>query len=136
MNAPRRSRLVGIGLLALTFAVGMLAGAASTRVLNAREPDRAQAQAPKPGPHYLFDELDLQPAQRTAIQGIMARRRVLMDSVWKEHGAPIRAAYDSTRAEIRTVLTAEQREEYDALRARRQQEREQEKQAAVPAAPR
>lgn len=130
MNAPRRSRLVGIGLLALTFAVGMLAGAASTRVLNAREPARAQAEQPKPGPHYLFDELDLQPGQRAAIEGIMARRRVLMDSVWKEHGAPIRAAYDSTRAEIRTVLTPEQREEYDALRARREQEREREKQAA------
>jgi Spy/CpxP family protein refolding chaperone len=118
-----------MGLLALTFAVGMLAGAASTRLLNAREPARAAAEQPRKGPHYLFEELDLRPDQRTAIQAIMARRRVLMDSVWKEHGAPIRAAYDSTRAEISTVLTPEQRVEYDALRAARKEARERQKQA-------
>jgi Spy/CpxP family protein refolding chaperone len=120
-----------MGLLALTFLVGMLAGAASTRVLNAREPERAEARPPAKGKHYLFEELDLRPDQRAAIDAIMARRRVLMDSVWKEHGAPIRAAYDSTRAEISTVLTPEQRVEYDALRAARKAERERQKQAAA-----
>jgi Spy/CpxP family protein refolding chaperone len=117
--------MLGMGLLALTFAVGMLAGAASSRVLNAGEPDAralAAACAPQRGPHYMFDELDLRPEQRTRIEAIMARRRAGMDSVWREHGAPIRAAYDSTRMEIRTVLTPAQRVQYDELRARRERE--------------
>ncbi|WP_420128623.1 hypothetical protein [Longimicrobium sp.] len=133
MNArnPSRMRMAGMALLAVTFAAGMLAGTAFGRVLSAREPAAVASTAgceQKRGPHYIFDELDLSPEQRTRIDGIMARRRERTDSLWKTDGTRIRAAVDSTRAEIRAVLTPQQALEYDRLRdeheARKKQERE------------
>jgi Spy/CpxP family protein refolding chaperone len=123
---PNRTRLTGMALLIVTFVAGMLAGTAFSRVLSAREPD-AQAQAAcdagKRGPHSLFDQLDLSPVQRARIDSIMARRRGRTDALWQQDGARIRAAVDSTRAEIRTVLTPAQAAEYDVLRARHDAER-------------
>lgn len=140
MNArnPGRMRLAGMALLAVTFAVGMLAGTAFGRVLSAREPDaraatRAECES-KRGPHYIFDELDLAPEQRTRIDAIMARRRALTDSLWKSDGARIRAAVDSTRAEIRAVLTPAQATEYDRLRAEHEDRKRREREARDSAA--
>ncbi|HEX2079321.1 MAG TPA: Spy/CpxP family protein refolding chaperone [Longimicrobium sp.] len=127
MNAlsPRRMRLAGMALLVVTFAVGMLAGTAFGRVLSAREPGSAtKAECErKRGPHYIFDELDLSPAQKTQIDAIMTRRRARMDSLWQTDGARLRAAVDSTRAEIRTVLTPAQAAEYDRLRQMHEEKR-------------
>lgn len=143
MNArnPGRMRMAGMALLAVTFAVGMLAGTAFGRVLTAREPDAAAAAAEceqKRGPHYIFDELELTPEQRARIDGIMARRRALTDSLWQTDGARIRAAVDSTRAEIRAVLSPAQAAEYDRLRAeheaRKRREREAREGGKAPAA--
>lgn len=135
MNArnPSRMRIAGMALLAVTFAVGMLAGTAFGRVLTAREPDAAAAAAEceqKRGPHHIFDELDLTPGQRTRIDGIMARRRERTDSLWQTDGARIRAAVDSTRAEIRAVLTPDQAAEYDRLREERDEKKRRERDAA------
>jgi Spy/CpxP family protein refolding chaperone len=127
-TTPRRTRLTGIALLAATFAAGTLAGAAFGRVANAGEPD-AQATAAaaecerRRGPHMILDELALDSAQRLRIDTIMARRRTLTDSLWQEDGRRIRAAVDSTREEIRALLTPEQRAEYDRLRAEHDRER-------------
>jgi Spy/CpxP family protein refolding chaperone len=135
MNArnPSRMRIAGMALLAVTFAVGMLAGTAFGRVLTAREPDAAAAAAEceqKRGPHHIFDELDLTPGQRTRIDGIMARRRERTDSLWQTDGTRIRAAVDSTRAEIRAVLTPDQAAEYDRLREERDEKKRREREAA------
>jgi Spy/CpxP family protein refolding chaperone len=133
MNArnPRRTRLTGMALLAVTFVVGALAGTAFGRVLKAGEPAPGSPAAAEcrgeRGPHHIFDELDLTPEQRTRIDEIMARGRVRTDSLWKTEGTRIRAAVDSTRAEIRAVLTPAQRTEYDALREKRDQERRRER---------
>ena len=140
MNArnPSRMRIAGMALLAVTFAVGMLAGTAFGRVLTAREPDAATAAAEceqKRGPHHIFDELDLSAEQRTRIDGIMARRRERTDSLWQTDGARIRAAVDSTRAEIRAVLTPVQAAEYDRLRAERDEKKRREREAADHKAP-
>ncbi|HEU0301388.1 MAG TPA: Spy/CpxP family protein refolding chaperone [Longimicrobium sp.] len=120
MNAlnPRRMRMAGMALLVVTFAVGMLAGTAFGRVLTAREPGAPTAEEceRKRGPHHIFDELDLSPAQKAQIDAIMARRRAVTDSLWQSDGARIRAAVDSTRAEIRAVLTPAQAAEYDRRR--------------------
>jgi Spy/CpxP family protein refolding chaperone len=134
MNArnPSRMRMAGMALLAVTFAVGMLAGTAFGRVLSAREPDARAAAAEceaKRGPHHLFDELDLTAAQRTRIDGIMARRRDRTDSLWQTDGTRIRAAVDSTRAEIRAVLTPTQAVEYDRLRAEHEAKKRREREA-------
>lgn len=122
-----RTRLLGMGLLIVTFAAGLLAGAASSRALSAGEPEPPAASrgecTDKRGPHSIFEELDLSPEQRQRIDAIMSRRRARMDTVWQVHGAPIRAAHDSARAEVRQVLTPAQREEYDRIRARHKEER-------------
>lgn len=140
MNArnPSRMRIAGMALLAVTFAVGMLAGTAFGRVLSAREPDAPPTAAEceqKRGPHHVFDQLDLTPEQRARIDGIMARRRERTDSLWRTDGARIRAAVDSTRAEIRAVLTPEQAVEYDRLRAERDEKKRREREAAGGKAP-
>lgn len=132
MNRPSRTRLVGMGLLVVTFAAGLLAGAAYSRALPAREtgaPSAARGEcSDRRGPHSsIFDKLSLSPEQRQRIDGIMARRRARMDTVWQVHGAPIRAAHDSARAEIRQVLTPAQQAEYDRLRASHRAERERRK---------
>jgi Spy/CpxP family protein refolding chaperone len=139
MNArnPSRMRMAGMALLAVTFAVGMLAGTAFGRVLTAREPDAASAAAEceqKRGPHHIFDKLDLTAQQRTRIDAIMARRRALTDSLWQTDGARIREAVDATRAEIRAVLTPAQAVEYDRLRAEREDLKRRERQASDSAA--
>ena len=127
MNATqRRTRLTGMALLIVTFAAGLLAGTAADRVLSAREPDaRAAADCPRDerGPHSIIDELGLTPAQRARVDSIMTRRRQHTDALWQQDGQRIRAAVDSTRAEIRTVLTPQQAEEYDRLRAQHERER-------------
>ncbi|HEY0017136.1 MAG TPA: hypothetical protein VGC13_12485 [Longimicrobium sp.] len=135
MNAlnPRRMRLAGMAMLAVTFVVGMLAGTAFGRVLKADEPapgSPASAECrTERGPHHIFDELDLSPDQRTRIDGIMARRRILTDSLWQRDGARIRAAVDSTRAEIRAVLTPAQAVEYDQLRQKHEEKKRRERAA-------
>lgn len=127
MNAAqRRTRLTGMALLIVTFAAGMLAGTATSRVLSAREPDaRAAADCPRDerGPHSIIDELGLSPAQRVRVDSIMARRRQRTDALWQQDGQRIRAAVDSARAEIRTVLTPQQATQYDRLREEHERER-------------
>jgi Spy/CpxP family protein refolding chaperone len=115
---PSRMRLAGMALLVTTFAVGMLAGTAFGRVLSAREPGAPTAAEceRERGPHHIFDELALSPEQRAQIDAIMAQRRARTDSLWRTDGARIRASVDSTRAEIRSVLTPAQASEYDRLR--------------------
>jgi Spy/CpxP family protein refolding chaperone len=129
--SPRRTRLAGIALLVATFAAGMLAGAAFDRVLDAREAEpEALREHRGRGPHMIIDALDLTPEQRVRVDSVMARGRALTDSLWRQDGARIRAAVDSTRAEIRALLTPEQAAEYDRLRAeheRRHRERRGEK---------
>lgn len=127
MNATqRRTRLTGMALLIVTFAAGMLAGTATNRVLSAREPEAGAARdCPRDerGPHSIFDELDLTPAQRVRVDSIMARRRQRTDALWQQDGQRIRAAVDSARAEIRTVLTPAQAAEYDRLREEHEHKR-------------
>jgi Spy/CpxP family protein refolding chaperone len=134
----RRTRLTGMALLIVTFAAGMLAGTAFSRVLSAREPAAAAAKDCPPaerGPHSILDQLELEPGQRARVDSIMERRRERTDSLWQQDGQRIRAAVDSARAEIRTVLTPQQAAEYDRLRqeheAERKRKREQRDSAAA-----
>lgn len=124
-TTQRRTRLTGMALLIVTFAAGMLAGTAFTRVLSAREPAGQAATKCEDdrGPHSIFDQLELTPVQRARVDSIMARRRERTDSLWQQDGQRIRAAVDSARAEIRTVLSPQQAAEYDRLREEHEQER-------------
>lgn len=138
MNTQRRTRLTGMALLIITFAAGMLAGTAFNRVLTAGETDaRAAARCDdERGPHSIFDQLGLTTGQRVRVDSIMARRRQRTDSLWQEDGRRIRAAVDSARAEIRTVLTPQQSAEYDRLREEHEAERQRKRAARDSAAAR
>jgi Spy/CpxP family protein refolding chaperone len=123
------ARLLGAALLVAVFAAGGLAGAATDRVLHAgetRPPDQAGWDCRPPrGDHTLLDQLALAPEQRVRIDSIMDESRERIRAFWAHEGAQVRAMVDSTRAEVRSVLTPEQRAEYDRLRAEADQRRRQ-----------
>ncbi len=123
-ESPRQARLLGIALLAATFVIGGLAGAATVRLSAGREPAAATHNAEERGPRTrgrgsVLDQLDLTPEQCERIEAVLERRRLQTEAFWDVHGPALRAIVDSTRAEIRAVLTPEQRAEYDRLRAER-----------------
>lgn len=125
MNMPTRSRWIGLAVLIATFIVGTLAGAATVRVVSAREPMRVEADADSTThAHAWLDQLDLTPQQRQQAEAVLERRRAQMDAFWKEHRPELHAIVDSARAEIRALLTPEQRAKEDSLRAERKRESE------------
>lgn len=123
-ESQRQARLLGIALLAATFLIGGLAGAAAVRLSSSREARAAAQHAEERGPRErgagsVLDQLDLTPEQCQRIQAVLERRRQQTEAFWEEHGPTLRAIVDSAHAEIRAVLTPEQRAEYDRLRAER-----------------
>jgi len=108
-----RIRLAGFVLLAVTFGVGVLAGAAGERMRArhlAPEAWRPPGERMRGGP---YDWLDLTQDQRSRIAEIMERARPLTDSVLQETMPQLRAIMDSTHQAVRAVLTPEQRERLD-----------------------
>ncbi len=61
--------------------------------------------------------MELTDAQRRDIDSIRSRWHDQIESFWDTAGPRLRAIADSARAEIRAVLTPEQRARYDSLRA-------------------
>ncbi len=131
MSGPLRGRSVGLILLMVTFVAGGLVGAAANRVLEAR-PVTSSTSAPNTAcerEQDVFERLDLTPQQQERVDEILARRREQADIFWQEAGPRLHELMDSTRTEIRNVLTPEQRAEYDRHRAERRERREREEQA-------
>ncbi|MBK5189424.1 MAG: hypothetical protein JJD97_14365, partial [Gemmatimonadaceae bacterium] len=58
-------------------------------------------------------DLGLDAATRARVDSIFAHRRVQIDSFWKGPGKALRAIMDSTREDVRSVLTPEQRARFD-----------------------
>lgn len=135
-----RARLLGGLVLVVMFAAGGLAGAAMERVLSARELDPQVAQEPdrangeidcdryrqrRRGPYGSLGLTDEQAAQ---IDRIFEEQRTRMDAFWADAGPRMNTILDETRAQVRDVLTEEQREQNDRnreARARRETERQQ-----------
>jgi Spy/CpxP family protein refolding chaperone len=110
MVTPRRARITGLIMLAIMFAVGALAGAATMRVVDAEEAPKLKRIQPTPQPPNLLDRLELTSEQKPQIEAILERRRAEMEEFWDTHRPTLRAITDSARAEMRAVLTPEQRE--------------------------
>lgn len=110
-----RMRLVGFGLLAITFVAGALSGAAIDRVLSADEPERVERDRDRRdrGRSYIIDRVEMTDEQRAAIDEILEQRAERMRAVWREAEPRLDAITDSARAEIMEVLTPEQRAEYE-----------------------
>ena len=118
MVTAKRARTMGVVILAIMFGIGALLGAATMRVATSPESALRAGEEPKKRPG-LFETLELTDEQRVQVDAIMERRRAEVDAFWKEHGPQLRAITDSARAEIRTVLTPEQRELEEQFRAAR-----------------
>ncbi len=119
-----RIRAKGIGLLAVTLAIGMLAGVAIERVRASREtadpwpPDSGMMGPLRDGRlPPMFQRLDLTAEQRSRIVAIMKRGRPRTDSVLRHMLPRLRAVTDSIHAEIRAVLTPEQLARWDSMLA-------------------
>ncbi|GJG86689.1 hypothetical protein tb265_18700 [Gemmatimonadetes bacterium T265] len=64
-----------------------------------------------------IDRYGLDAAQRTRIDSVLVARRGQIDAFWRGPGQSLRAILDSTRADVRAVLTPEQRARFDAAHA-------------------
>ncbi len=63
-------------------------------------------------------QLHLTPDQAARIDTIMQRRMAALDSIRKETGPKVRALIGATRAQIDSVLTPEQRDQFRSLQHR------------------
>lgn len=132
-RSPRSARALGMLVLAAAFVAGALAATAAGRVLYADPPAAEAVSASGDCENRrvnLLDQLELTQDQRARIDGILERRRGETDRFWSDAGPKLSAIMDSTRAEIRSVLTPAQREEYDRIRAERKAAKDAERKEA------
>jgi Spy/CpxP family protein refolding chaperone len=129
-------RVQAVVLLLLVATSGALAGIVGDRLLTDRQDAavaRPDPEAPPPsgGPwrwearpegryaDRLGDVLDLTPAQRTAIDGIVAEEQVRVRELTEQVQPRFREIASETRGRIEELLTAEQREILRSLREER-----------------
>jgi hypothetical protein len=123
MIGQSRTRLLGVTVLVVVFAVGGLTGAVVQRSALA---DNPQPRPQQRGPG-LFETLKLSDAQQKQVCTIMKRQadevkphEMAIDSARRKHIPVLRAIVEATNANIDSVLTAEQRATKDRFRAERQ----------------
>ena len=105
------------GLLLLgTFLAGGAAGVGLAYALRA--PGHPRPPEPPPFPRQ-FQELGLSAAQQQQAEAIFARHRPELDAVLQESYPKVRAINERMEAELRAILTPEQAQRLDALKARR-----------------
>lgn len=126
---PGRIRLIGFGLVAVTFLVGGLAGAAVDRVLTTDVTRRDAPNAASQRTHVI-DQIDMTADQRARIDAILERRSERMKAAWSEISPRLEAITDSARHEIMQVLTPAQQAEYERRLDERSREREREREEA------
>lgn len=117
--SPRRVWMLATAALLLAFVAGGLSGAAWERHQVAQRTEKV----PPPDEESFGDRMKrrygVNDDQATRLEAIAAKRRPRMDSVMATVQPEVRAAYDSTSAELREVLTPEQRVKFDREQARR-----------------
>ena len=119
-----RVRLAALGVLLLTLAVGIAVGWSAARWSAHRgRPDGGDRGGTMRMGDRFLERLDLTAAQRSRVDSILERRRSQLDAFWSGPGTRLRAIVDSTRDEVRAVLTPSQRASYDSISAARRRER-------------
>jgi Spy/CpxP family protein refolding chaperone len=125
MNAtvsPRRVWLLATVALLLTFVAGSLAGAAWERWHHAEQRRREGGHGERHAGEMLKRRYGLSDEQARRVEAIVRRRRPRVDSLMATIQPQVRAAFDTTNAEIRLVLTPAQRTKFDRdLERRRRQ---------------
>ena len=118
------SKQLALAFLLGAFLVGGSLGFTVNRVMGDRQMERSNRVVML---DRFSEELDLTPAQRLAVDSIMAARSRTYDSIV----APVRPQLDSVRDRARGLiaarLTPEQRRRFDAYIERTQREREAER---------
>jgi Spy/CpxP family protein refolding chaperone len=121
-ESPYRTRLLASGLLALTFAVGALAGAATDRAVSSTKPrteqrpstnvrDNGQMTRRQPSVFFspgVFDSLGATPQQRQAIEAILDRRDREANALFTQIKPSLDAMRRQTWGEMKAQLTPDQ----------------------------
>jgi hypothetical protein len=116
----RRVWLLASLALVLAFVAGGLAGAAWERGHGAGEHRRHDTRRGSQGvAEAMKHRYGLSDPQTRSIDAILRKRRPRIDSLMAIVGPQLRAAFDSTNAEIRQVLTPGQRAKFDRDQERR-----------------
>lgn len=127
-EGPGRARLVAAMMLAITFAVGSLAGAAGERLLSAHH---KSPEKDRPGSHSregrgsillepgVFDLLEASPEQRSEITAMILRRDSQVVQLWEEVEPRLETVFHRSRRDLRLVLDAKQEIKLDSLLADR-----------------
>ena len=112
-----RSRIAVGLLLLMVFAAGMITEAWVFRFRSHRMRTMTMSGGRAPfgaeRDRHFGEELGMDSLQRVRVDSIFARRRIQIDSFWKGPGKSLRAIMDSTREDVRSVLTPEQRARFD-----------------------
>jgi hypothetical protein len=107
------TRALLISLLLLTFVAGAAAGVAGRNLLRPREP-RVKLQM-----SAVLDRLDLTPEQRRQAEAVLVRSAPMSRTIVADFTERLRVVADSVDAELRGLLSAEQRAKLDAMRSDR-----------------
>jgi Spy/CpxP family protein refolding chaperone len=108
------SALKAVLVIAVTFGVGAAAGAAADHLYH----QRSRAGMRVRGPFREFRELGLSKTQCAAIDSVFERGRPRIAVAFQAVEPRMRATMDSIRAEVRTLLTPEQRVKFDSAAVR------------------
>ncbi len=113
-----KSRLVAGGLLAVTFALGALAGGAATMVADRTGHHRGDPYSPPSYASRLAEDLGLAPEQEAKVVEVLERHQPAMDSIWAQVGSQFDAERQTLRRDIRALLTPDQQAKYQTMLAR------------------
>jgi Spy/CpxP family protein refolding chaperone len=125
-----RVRLKGYLALALVFVLGVVVGGAVAHAYGKRRMiDRFRAEAPQFEQRHreraLVRKLHLDDAQAAKLHAVMERHgerlRELGKQTLEQCGEPLRAHQEQMDAEIRALLTPQQRERFERLLQRRKE---------------
>jgi len=107
-------------VLLLVFAAGLCVGVVSTRVMirrsirqAVRQPELVRLRIERD----LTRELDLDPAQQTKLDEILASTQQQVATARQEHPPRFRAIFADTQKRISEILTAEQRVKFEKIQA-------------------
>ena len=109
-----RARVIVFTLVTLAFVAGASAGFAGDRLMTGKT-IRLRADYNLDG---VLDRLELTPEQRRVADSIVARSAPRAEAIMLEVGERLRAVADSVDAELRSVLTPDQRIRLDSMRSR------------------
>lgn len=110
-----RSRAIAGALLVLAFVAGAAAGVTADRLLTPKPTIRTRIKRDMSG---VLDKLGLTAQQRAQADAIIQRSAPRTQEVMLEVAERLRTVSDSVDAELRAILTTDQRARLDSLKAR------------------